>query len=107
MNYLTIFDNSSGYKTYPGPGGKRTSSGHISNGGMANGGMKNGGMTNGGYSNGGGALNGGGNVNGGGVILNGGLLKRELPEPPTLPPPDYNETMAARNKVINQLIMDQ
>ena len=35
----------------------------------------------------------------GGRGVNGGLIKRELPEPPNLPPPDYNETMAARSKV--------
>ncbi|XP_023330872.1 calpain-9 [Eurytemora carolleeae] len=34
----------------------------------------------------------------GGRGVNGGLIKRELPEPPNLPPPDYNETMAARSK---------
>ena len=54
--------------------------------------------------NGGTGINGGVQRNGdrvmnGGRGMNGGLIKRELPEPPPLPPPDYNETMAARNKV--------
>ena len=29
----------------------------------------------------------------------GDIIRRELPEPPVMPPPDYNETMASREKV--------